>query len=207
MNFTKTHGQSAHNRTKEYKAWVSMKQRCTNPKTPEYQNYGGRGITVCQEWLDSFVAFFDHIGAAPEDVRTWSVDRINNEGNYEPGNVRWATMKTQGRNRRCNHVVNYKGKNVTLSEACEDLGMNPTVILGRILIGHPFDEAIKMPNRKRGNKQWIEWEGERVSLAQLALRFNQHKDLVYMRMKRGWELKEALETPARPLRSRIGVAA
>jgi hypothetical protein len=85
--------------TKEYKAWVSLKQRCLNPNSQKYMDYGGRGITVCQEWADSFDAFLAHIGYAPEGNRI-SIDRINNEGNYEPGNVRWATPYQQVMNRR-----------------------------------------------------------------------------------------------------------
>ena len=85
--------------TKEYKAWVSMKQRCSNPHSQKYKDYGGRGITVCQEWIDSFEAFLSHVGYAPQGNRI-SVDRIDNDGNYEPGNVRWATPYQQVMNRR-----------------------------------------------------------------------------------------------------------
>ena len=108
-------------------------------------------------------------------------------------------MKTQARNKRYNHVVEHKGQRVTLSEACEDLGLKPSVICGRLALGHSYAEAIAMPLRKRGNKQWVEWEGERVSLGQLAVRFGHHKDVIYRRMKRGWELERALRTPVRPL--------
>ena len=87
------------NKSKEYKAWQDMKSRCHNPNSCNYKNYGGRGITVCQEWRDSFEAFLSHIGYAPEGNRM-SIDRINNDGNYEPGNVRWATPYQQVMNRR-----------------------------------------------------------------------------------------------------------
>lgn len=86
-------------RTKEYIAWVSMKQRCTNPNTRNYKHYGGRGIQVCAEWMDSFDAFLAYMGHAPEGNRI-SIDRIDNNGNYEPGNVRWATPYQQVMNRR-----------------------------------------------------------------------------------------------------------
>ena len=85
--------------TKEYKTWVSMKQRCLNPNSQKYKDYGGRGIKVCQEWVDSFEAFLVHVGFAPEGERV-SIDRIDNDGNYEPGNVRWATPYQQIMNRR-----------------------------------------------------------------------------------------------------------
>lgn len=86
-------------KSKEHSAWVSMKQRCTNPNHPGFKHWGGRGITVCDEWMNDFSAFFSHIGKAPDGVRI-SIDRINNEGNYEPGNVRWATPREQIMNRR-----------------------------------------------------------------------------------------------------------
>jgi hypothetical protein len=89
-----THGMS---RTSIYCRWSSMKQRCFNPDHSSYPSYGQRGVTVCDEWRDDFLAFFGATGNPP---RGMSLDRINNDGNYEPGNVRWATPSTQTRNRR-----------------------------------------------------------------------------------------------------------
>ena len=82
----------------EYQAWRGMKTRCLNPRCRKYPDYGGRGIRVCPEWLDSFEAFLEHIG--PRPGQGWSVDRIDVDGHYEPGNVRWATAKQQAQNRR-----------------------------------------------------------------------------------------------------------
>ena len=92
------HGQArAYNRTKEYQAWLAIKTRCYNINYKFYYRYGGRGIKVCDEWINNFQAFFDHIGEAPSIDH--SIDRINNNGNYEPGNVRWATSYEQRANR------------------------------------------------------------------------------------------------------------
>jgi hypothetical protein len=77
-----------------------MKKRCLNPDYRFYQNYGGRGITICNKWQNSFEAFLRDIGRAPGSGREWSIDRIDNDGNYEPGNVRWATPKQQANNQR-----------------------------------------------------------------------------------------------------------
>jgi hypothetical protein len=82
--------------TPEYRAWQNMKQRCFNPKDVSYARYGGRGITVCQRWLDSFAAFLEDVGPRPDP--SLSLDRIDADGHYEPGNVRWADRSTQARN-------------------------------------------------------------------------------------------------------------
>ncbi len=84
--------------TPEYRAWVAMIQRCHNPKMPNFKDYGGRGIVVCDEWRGSFTAFYEHIGPKPSS--DLSIDRIENNGNYEPGNVRWATRLQQNNNTR-----------------------------------------------------------------------------------------------------------
>jgi hypothetical protein len=100
-NDNKTHGLSMDKNgktSKEYAAWYNMNRRCHNPKHIGYQDYGGRGITVHPEWRDSPKAFLEYIGKAPSHKH--SVDRIDNDKGYEPGNVRWATSKEQIHNRR-----------------------------------------------------------------------------------------------------------
>jgi len=81
----------------EYNSWAQMKQRCLNLKDKRAKCYSGRGINICQEWIDSFESFLSYIG--PKPFKTYSLDRINNDGNYEPGNVRWASAKVQANNR------------------------------------------------------------------------------------------------------------
>jgi len=94
-----THGHSTGGRmTTEYRAWTSMKQRCLNPRSTFYRHYGGRGISIAPEWVDDFATFLEQVGLKPG--RGYSLDRIDNAGNYEPGNVRWATWSQQLSNQR-----------------------------------------------------------------------------------------------------------
>lgn len=83
---------------KIYVSWLGIKQRCHNPSNKDYKHYGARGIKVCDEWRESFDAYKDYMGEPPTSKH--SVDRINNDGNYEPGNVRWASQQEQLANRR-----------------------------------------------------------------------------------------------------------
>ncbi len=82
----------------EWKAWWNALQRCTNPNDPNWDNYGGRGIRMCEEWRESFAAFYEHIGPKPHPRLT--LERVDNDRGYEPGNVRWATRSEQSRNQR-----------------------------------------------------------------------------------------------------------
>lgn len=112
---------------KEHRAWQAMKQRCLNPISPNYKNYGARGISVHPAWVDSFADFIADVGPAPGEGRRVSLDRIDNDGNYEPGNVRWATsVSEQLRNQRRTRRVEFDGAQMCLLAAADRAGIPRT---------------------------------------------------------------------------------
>ena len=113
-----------------YSTWKGMVARCCDPQNAAYPSYGGRGIRVHDEWRNDVRAFIRDVGERPGPG--YSLDRINNDGNYEPGNVRWATAKEQQRNRRCNVMVSYEGEMMTLAEAAERSGIHQCTLWSRI---------------------------------------------------------------------------
>ncbi len=124
-----THGMS---HTKINGVWWAIIMRCFNPNYPSYKNYGGRGITVCDEWRNDFTAFYEHVSKLEHFGKDgYTLDRIDNDGNYEPGNVRWATAKEQSRNRRSNIVVEYKGEQLSLKAVAEKSGKKYTDLVAR----------------------------------------------------------------------------
>ena len=130
-----------------YKIWTQMIQRCHNPNSTAYQGYGARGIAVCQRWRDSFEAFLSDIGPRPSSGH--SIDRYpNNDGNYEPGNVRWATPRQQLCNRRNNRRYDVRGESLTLVELCEKYGRNKNTAEKRLRLGWSIEAALFTPTKK-----------------------------------------------------------
>ena len=128
-----SHGNPKHNlaNTKLYKVWAVMKDRCLNSKNKSYNNYGGRGITVCEEWRNDFKVFY---GWAMNNGYSdgLSIDRIDNNGNYEPNNCRWATKRQQQLNTRRNKLITYNGKTQTLTEWSDELNIRFNKLWSRL---------------------------------------------------------------------------
>lgn len=135
--------------TKAYKCWGAMIQRCTNPRNAHFGNYGGRGITVCSEWVQSFIEFFRHIGEPPSADMT--IDRIDNDRGYCPGNVRWVTRKQNQRNRRVTAFVQYDGKQMSVAEFAETLNMKDSVVRRRLQAGWTIDRIVNTPIGRQRN--------------------------------------------------------
>lgn len=116
-------------KTRPYKIWHGMITRCTNPNRKEYKNYGGRGIVVCEMWHD-FRNFWEDMKDGYSDGL--SIDRIDNDGDYEPGNCRWSTQKEQARNTSKNRMLYLDGKSVCIAEAAEITGINKFALRARL---------------------------------------------------------------------------
>jgi hypothetical protein len=126
---------------REYWVWQAMIQRCTNPNTIGWQDYGGRGITVCDRWRNSFEAFWADLG--PTWAPGLSLDRIDNDGNYEPSNVRLATQTQQARNQRKSRFIDTPWGRITIPEAAERSGISGKTIRGRMDRGWPDDRLFE----------------------------------------------------------------
>lgn len=129
-----------------YRIWICMKKRCFNPNAHSYKMYGGRGITVCDEWRNNYASFRDWALANgySEDL---SIDRIDNNGNYEPKNCRWATIAQQDNNRRNNRFIPFYGEIYTVSEWARILGMNKGTLLDRLNGSKSIEDAFLKPVR------------------------------------------------------------
>jgi hypothetical protein len=188
-----THGEAVPgNQSVEYRLWAGMKQRCTNPSAPGWHNYGGRGIKVCQRWADSFEAFLEDMGRRPGEG--YSIDRYpNQDGDYEPGNCRWATWKEQNRNKRDNRILEFGGKRRCVNEWAEVVGLPVSTLKKRLKNGWSVEAILTAP-RKPDNRL-IEFNGQIRSLKAWAEETGIPSTTLRMRLKYGWSVEKTLTTP------------
>lgn len=131
-------------RSPEYASWDGMVQRCTNPKHPKWEYYGGRGITVCERWR-TFAHFLQDMGQRPIGA---TLDRFpNNNGNYEPGNCRWASYIEQHNNTRRQRFVEFQGETITVAELARRVGLYQELIGVRLRRGWSLEQAIEVDVR------------------------------------------------------------
>ena len=136
------HGEAQ--KTKEHITWQSMKSRCLQPKNKGYARYGGRGITICQEWIDSYERFLLDMGRAPTPKH--SLDRIDTNGNYEPDNCRWATPKEQANNKTTNRLLEFGGSTKSVAQWAEDSGISVSMLRDRLFnLKWSMEKAITTP--------------------------------------------------------------
>jgi hypothetical protein len=141
-----THGET---KTSLYKTWQGIKERCYNPKSPSYSTYGERNIKMFDEWISNYKSFSDYVKTLPNyNEKGYSIDRIDVNKGYEPGNIRWADSTTQANNRRDNVFVEFNGEVLTAKQWSVRLGMNYRTIMNRIKMGWSVEDILTRPVEK-----------------------------------------------------------
>lgn len=166
--------------TATYRIWAGMKTRCLNPRSKNFDRYGGRGIAVCQRWM-SFGNFFSDMGPRPPGLE---LDRRDNDGDYKPGNCRWVDRKTQCANTSVCRRVEVEGAALTLKEACARLGYSYGAVRQRICRGAPLEVAlapVAQPSVRGG--------------AAVAQRLGVTSRTIHERIRAGWSVIDATSTP------------
>lgn len=139
--------------SKLYNLYRAIKTRCYNVNNERYNDYGGRGIIICDEWRNDFMAFYNWAmnNGYKEGL---TIDRIDNDGNYEPSNCRWTDKMVQNNNKRNNHLVEYNGKAASLADTCRENGFNYNMIKQRMsTYGYTFEEAITAQKNNRRKRK------------------------------------------------------
>jgi hypothetical protein len=140
-----THGHTAdHIVTPTYRSWLNMNNRCNNPRNSRFGDYGGRGIVICERWM-KFENFFADMGEQPKGLQ---IERIDNDGNYEPSNCKWATRLEQANNRRSNKMLTLNGESKLLKLWTKDLGLGQHTIRDRIRRGLSMERVLTSAGRK-----------------------------------------------------------
>lgn len=133
--------------TKLYDVWKTMRQRCDNPNNVSYHNYGGRGISVCEDWKTSFQSFYDWSMQNGYSEKL-TIDRIDVNGNYCPENCRWTDRTTQANNMRCNRLIEYNGEIYTLANLARKYNLSYSCLQNRLSSNWSIEKAISVPPRK-----------------------------------------------------------
>jgi hypothetical protein len=196
VRYNKKHGMTG---TSMYQKWKGIKRRCFNPNEKQYKDYGGRGITICERWANNFEAFLLDMGEPPTEYH--SLDRIDVNGNYEPGNCRWATSKEQNRNKRTNVTYEYNGQQYFLIELAEKFKIPFSTLAGRIItLKWSVKKAVETPVASYKKDPVFVWDGQARTIASLAKEYGVDYQLVRNRVANGWDIKDALLKPVRPVK-------
>ena len=177
----------------EYRIWAGMKQRCNNPRASHYDRYGGRGIRVCREWDESFLAFYEYMGPRPS--RDLTIERIDNNGDYEPGNVRWATRAEQMANRNL-PTYPLDGMLLTVRDIASHIDVDRRIVDKLLLRGNPIEEIVEdivfrlgyLYNPKDDDfspkARYIHYEDRTWTLSEFAEHYQVNRDSLYKLLTR-----------------------
>lgn len=137
--------------TRLFRIWNGIKGRCFNKNNNKFKNYGGRGISICDEWKNDFKTFYDW-AMSNGYADNLTIDRIDNNGNYEPSNCRWVNQKVQQNNKSNSCFIEYNGKSLTLSQWAELYGLNYSTLKSRLSYGWTIEKALLIPVRTIDNQ-------------------------------------------------------
>lgn len=179
--------------TKLYAIWCGMKTRCNNKNAKAYPNYGGRGIKICERWED-FSTFRDDMGDPPEGM---SIDRIDNDKGYSPENCRWASRKTQSRNRRGRRELTALGKTQSIAKWSDETGLSISTIFARVsAYGWSHERAVTQPlmhQRERNFRaQTITHAGETLTISEWSERTGISYQTIRRRLEKGLPTERVL---------------
>lgn len=178
----------------EYTAWKEMRRRCLSPENKDFANYGGRGIRICDRWVESFENFYSDMGPRPSESH--SLDRRDNNGHYEPSNCRWATPFEQANNRRTNVFVELNGQPVTVSEFARHHALDPEIVRGRLNRGNEPERVIQTGRLPRDHADYFEYDGKRLTVHQWCAETGMSYMTLYNRLYRSkLPIGEALTRP------------
>jgi hypothetical protein len=190
----RTHGLS---QTGAWRSYHAMLTRCYNEKIPQFKDYGGRGIRVCDRWLSGFEAFFEDMGERPDGM---SLDRWPDvNGNYEPGNCRWATDEEQHANMRNSSYLEFQGQKKTVSQWAKITGFDRAAIEMRMKLGWSVHDALTVPPEKGRNQynggELLTFQGKSQTTAQWAAEIGISYSTLKRRFYMGWSIEKALTQP------------
>lgn len=171
----------------EYRTWTHIKSRCLNEKVPEFGHYGGRGITICERWIDSFENFLADMGKRP--AGRYSIDRIDVDGNYEPSNCRWANAQEQQNNKRNNRKIAINGSIKNMAQWADENGLRHETVFKRIKRGKNGEDLIK----ESSAAEVIEFNGVRATIPEWSAKTGIKKATLYWRINtKQWPTSRAL---------------
>lgn len=195
---------SSKQRSKLHLIYRSMINRCYNHNCKAYKNYGGRGITICDEWLDKTVVIVNGVHGTKGwfTFKDWAfsngyqegltIDRIDNSSGYYSSNCQWVSRKIQGNNKRNNRLITYNGRTQTFSQWCEELGINPKTMKSRLdQGGWSIDRAFS--TKDNANVKLITYNGVTKSVSDWCKDVGLSSSTFYYRLNRGWPIEKALE--------------
>ena len=184
-------------RNKLYTTWWNMNRRCTDVSCGKFPDYGGRGITVCDEWRNSFESFRNW-AMANGYADGLTIDRIDVNGNYEPSNCQWVTAKEQANNRRTNRICSFQGVTGTMAELCDRFELEYGLVNTRVQRGWSIEDAMSIPKgARRKRNHLLTFRGVTKTVSEWNKELGGAKNTLSERLRHGYSIERALTEPIR----------